>query len=103
MRNLSLKSIAPDLVVDGVNVYYGGTIVQALFGPHGQEYWKIPVETIAAGVSAWMKRNGAHYYGEDKWHYDEDGNISGIGFTLSKGIAQAKRFGARVLVAENLS
>lgn len=99
-RNLSLKSVTVDEVVDGVNVIHMSTLEETLFG---REYWLADVEVRNRTLKAWMKRRGAHYYGEEKWVYDDEGGIAGLGFSVRKGVREAKRVGARVVIVENLS
>jgi hypothetical protein len=99
-RNLSLRSVTADEVIDGVNVIYSGTLDKALFG---SEWWKVDYAVRAAASRAWMRRRGAHYYAEEKWVYGDDGGIEGLGFSVHKGVREAKRVGARIVVVENLS
>jgi hypothetical protein len=99
-KNLTLKSVPVNQVIDGVNVICAGALEEALFGP---DWWKMEVEPRNTILKAWMKRRGAHYYAEEKWVYDDDGGIAGIGFSVRKGVREAKRVGARLVVVDNLS
>ncbi len=99
-KNLTLVSVKPDLVTpDGVNVVYAGTLDEALFG---RDYWRVDYSVRSQATKAWMRRNGAHYYAEEKWLFDEDDRPY-PGFSVAKGVREAKRFGARTVVVENLS
>ena len=99
-RNLTLKSVPVNFVIDGINVIFAHVLEEALFGP---DWWKGDIKARMAATNAWMKKRGAHYYAEEKWILDDDGGIAGLGFSVNKGVSQAKKFGARVVVVENLS
>jgi len=100
-RNFALRTVAPSFVVEGISVYYAGVLEEAFFGK--DYYWTSDMDVREAAVKAWMKRHGAHYYGEERWSYDDEGHLNGRGFSVGKGLDQARRFGARVLIVEDLS
>lgn len=99
-RNIALTPVTPSFVAEGVNVILMERLLQALFG---EKWWTTQIDTQIAGTQAWMKRQGAHYYAAERWSYDEDGHLNGRDFSVNKGISEAKRFGARTVVCEDLS
>jgi hypothetical protein len=98
-RNLSLITVPVDEVIDGVNVIYAGTLDDALFGPNSH---LVDFEVRSAATKAWITRHGGHYYAEEKWAFDEDDRMYPA-FSVKKGVREAKRIGARLVVVENLS
>lgn len=98
-RNKTLVPVVPDTVIDGINVVFIGTLEEALFGPR---WFEVSYEVRSAVTVAWMRRNGAHYYAEEKVTYNDEWAVVGV-FSVHEGVRQAKRFGFRTVVCENLS
>lgn len=99
MRNRSLIAVRPDTVIDGINVVYMGTLEDALFG---ERAYTLPYEERAKVTAQWMRKNGAYYYSDERWHFDDDDRMY-PGFSVEKGVRLAKQHGYRLLVAEDLS
>ena len=101
-KNIKLKSITPDMLVEGVNVYLMGTVLKGLFGENWSNKYDCDFDVLYDLAMLWIRHQGGHYYAEERWVFDADDRMS-RGFSVNKGIREAKRFGARVVVCEDLS
>lgn len=99
-RNPKLISVAPDQIIDGISVIHAATLRRTLFPKESPLTYDF--KELSQHMRAWIVRNGAHYYAEEKWLFDEDDRMY-AGFSVRKGVNEAKRFGARIVVVENLS
>jgi hypothetical protein len=99
-KNKALIAVSPDQVLEGVSVIHVGSLLDALYGKDA--WYGLDYTETSKVVRAWVARNGAHYYSDEKWVLDENGNDT-RGFSVWTGVYQAKRFGARIVVCENLS
>ncbi len=86
-------------VTEGVTVVCMGALLEVILG---REWWKFHPETQTKVVQKFIQHHGAHYYAEEKWAFDEDDRMYAA-FSVYKGVRQAKRYGARMVVVENLS
>ena len=99
-RNKKLTTVAPHFISNGVNCVYAHQVLEAMFGD--DYYLKVEPEVQTAALKSWMERNNAHYYAEEKWLYDADDRMY-PGFREAEGVRQAKLYGNRWCVMENLS
>ncbi len=86
-------------VRDHVTVVCVGALLEMFFG---SEWWKVDHAVQTKAVQKFCRHHGAHFYAEDRWVEDENGNET-RGFSVWKGVYQAKRFGSRMVVVEDLS
>lgn len=82
--------------IEGVQVINICDLIDAIFG-EGASWGSVDYDVVSAAVQKWCRQHGAHYYAEERW--DADGML----FSYWKGAYQAKRYGFRIVVCEDLS
>lgn len=86
-------------IIEGVQVIGICDLLQTIFG---EDHWRLDYDVTSEAVKKWCSRHGAHYYAEERWGVDEHG-YEGRLYSTYKGACQAKRYGFRIVVCEDLS